>query len=116
MERRTLGRTDLEVTQLGFGAMEVRGPRIWNGRPVTDEQAQRILNAVLDAGINFIDTAYDYGLSEECIGRFISHRRDEYYLVTKCGCTVVDPGDHDEIPMSGRGTTCCTTSRPVCGA
>jgi aryl-alcohol dehydrogenase-like predicted oxidoreductase len=98
MERRILGRTGLEVMQLGFGAMEIRGPRIWSGRPVTDGQAERILNAVLDAGINFIDTAYDYGLSEEYIGRFISHRRSEYYLATKRGCTVVNAGDHDETP------------------
>src|SRR6266487_6264334 len=98
MQRRILGRTGLEVTQVSYGAMEIRGKRIWGGRPVTDEQAERILNAVLDAGINFIDSAYDYGLSEEYIGRFISHRRGEYYLATKCGCTVVDAGDHDETP------------------
>jgi aryl-alcohol dehydrogenase-like predicted oxidoreductase len=98
MARRILGRTGLAVTPLGYGAMEIRGPRIWGGRPVTDAQAERILNAVLDAGINFIDTAYDYGLSEEHIGRCISHRRKEYYLATKCGCTVVPAGDHDETP------------------
>jgi aryl-alcohol dehydrogenase-like predicted oxidoreductase len=98
MKKAVLGRTGLEVTRLGFGAMEVRGPRIWSGRPVTDNEAERILNAVLDAGINFIDTAYDYGLSEEYIGKFISHRRSEYFLATKCGCTVVNAGDHDETP------------------
>jgi len=98
MVRRILGRTGLRVTPLGPGAMEIRGPRSWGGRPVTDRQAERILNAVLDAGINFIDTAYDYGLSEEYIGRFISHRREEYYLATKCGCTVVNAGDHDDTP------------------
>jgi aryl-alcohol dehydrogenase-like predicted oxidoreductase len=98
MQKAVLGRTGLEVTKLGFGAMEIRGPRIWKGRPVTDHEADRILNAVLDAGINFIDTAYDYGLSEEYIGKFISHRRSEYFLATKCGCTVVNAGDHDETP------------------
>jgi aryl-alcohol dehydrogenase-like predicted oxidoreductase len=98
MKKAALGRTGLEVTRLGFGAMEIRGPRIWNGRQVTDDEAERVLNAVLDAGINFIDTAYDYGLSEEYIGRFISHRRNEYVLATKCGCTVVDCWDHDETP------------------
>lgn len=98
MVRRILGRTGLRVTPLGHGAMEIRGPRIWGGRPVTDRQAERILNAVLDAGINFIDTAYDYGLSEEYIGRFLSPRREEYYLATKCGCTVVNAGDHDDTP------------------
>ena len=98
MEKRQLGKTGLNVTALGFGAMEVRGPRVWGGRPVTDDQAKTILNAVLDAGINFIDTAYDYGRSEEFIGEYISQRRNEYFLATKCGCTLVDKGDHDETP------------------
>jgi aryl-alcohol dehydrogenase-like predicted oxidoreductase len=98
MQKRTLGRTGFEATVLGYGAMEIRGSRIWNGREITDDQAERILNAVLDAGINLIDTANDYGRSEEYIGRFISNRRDEYFLATKCGCTVVHVGDHDETP------------------
>src|SRR5579872_2624947 len=89
LTRRTLGRTGLSVTTLGYGAMEVRGPRIWGGRPVTEEQAGTILNAVLDAGINFIDTANDYGRSEEFIGRYLNRRRGEFYLATKCGCKVV---------------------------
>ena len=46
MIRRILGRTGLQVTPLGHGAMEIRGPRIWGGRPVTDGEAERILNAV----------------------------------------------------------------------
>jgi aryl-alcohol dehydrogenase-like predicted oxidoreductase len=88
LQRRTLGRTGLSVTALGYGAMEIRGTRIWGGRPVTEAQAQTILNAVVDSGINFIDTANDYGRSEEFIGRFLSHRRSEFYLATKCGCKV----------------------------
>ena len=95
----TLGRTGLDVTRLSFGAMEIRGPRIWNGRPVTDRQAETILNAVLDAGINLIDTANDYGRSEEFIGKYIAHRRAEFILATKCGCTVVRKDEHtDETP------------------
>jgi aryl-alcohol dehydrogenase-like predicted oxidoreductase len=69
--------------------MEIRGSRIWGGRPVTEQQAESILNAVLDSGINFIDTANDYGRSEEFIGKYIANRRHEYYLATKCGCSVV---------------------------
>ena len=49
-----LGRTGIEVTKLGYGAMEVRGTRIWGGRPVSDEEADTILNTVLDSGITFI--------------------------------------------------------------
>ncbi len=94
-----LGRTNLKVTRLSFGAMEVRGSRIWGGRPVTDDQAKTILNAVLDAGINLIDTANDYGRSEEYIGKYLAHRRKEYILATKCGCTVVRRDDTtDDTP------------------
>jgi aryl-alcohol dehydrogenase-like predicted oxidoreductase len=86
LPKRELGRTGLQVTMLGYGAMELRGaPR---GREVTEAQAETILNAVLDAGINYIDTSIDYGLSEERIGRYIAHRRSEYYLASKCGCLV----------------------------
>ncbi|MHC4984877.1 MAG: aldo/keto reductase [Planctomycetota bacterium] len=92
MTTKTLGRTGLDVTQLGFGAMELRGPKVWAGREVSDGQSDAVLNAVLDAGINFIDTSPDYGLSEERIGKFISSRRDEYALATKCGCTWTDDG------------------------
>jgi aryl-alcohol dehydrogenase-like predicted oxidoreductase len=95
---KTLGRTGLNVTQLGYGAMEIRGNRIWGGRPCTPEQADTILNAVLDAGINFIDTANDYGTSELFIGRYLTDRRDEFYLATKCGCHVQFAGNHDETP------------------
>ena len=99
LSKAILGRTGLEVTRLGHGAMEVRGSRIWGGRPVTEEQAETILNAVLDSGINFIDTSNDYGRSEEFIGRFLSHRRSEFYLATKCGCTVVRKDENtDETP------------------
>ncbi len=55
------------------------------GRLPNEEHAGIVLNAVLDAGINFIDTAPGYGRSEEFIGRFIGRRRSEYYLATKCG-------------------------------
>lgn len=86
LAKRTLGRTGLEVTALGYGAMELRGePR---GPAVTDAEASAILNSVLDSGITFIDTSPDYGNSEEHIGRAISHRRAEYILASKCGCLV----------------------------
>jgi len=89
LPKRQLGRTGLSVTMLGYGAMELRGaPR---GRDVTEAQAETILHAVLDAGINYIDTSIDYGASEERIGRYIGDRRAEYYLASKCGCLVGAP-------------------------
>src|SRR5215470_10537845 len=83
---RTLGRTGLHVTALGFGALELRGMVAGVGRPLAPGQPERILNAVLDAGINYIDVAVDYGKAEAHIGRCIARRRQEFYLASKCGC------------------------------
>ncbi|HEY4684834.1 MAG TPA: aldo/keto reductase [Dehalococcoidia bacterium] len=95
LPKRTLGRTGREVTALGFGAMELRGaPR---GPEVSEEEADKLLNAVLDAGISFIDTSIDYGQSEERIGKFISHRRTEYFLASKCGCVPDAPMGSDHV-------------------
>jgi aryl-alcohol dehydrogenase-like predicted oxidoreductase len=89
--------------------MELRGaPR---GRDTTEAQAETILNAVLDAGINYIDTSIDYGLSEERIGRYISHRRSEYYLASKCGCLVGAPA----APRGQRGQHVFTRDNIVAG-
>lgn len=86
---RNLGRTGLLVTALSYGAMELRGgPR---GPDLAPEQAEALLNGLLDAGINYVDTSIDYGRSEELIGKHIAHRRSEYYLATKCGCLVGGP-------------------------
>ena len=84
LTKRLLGRTGFEVSQLGFGAGE-------RGLPDSadyDDQAGAVLNAALDAGINLVDTAPDYGASEERIGRYVGHRRDEFFLATKCGCNI----------------------------
>jgi aryl-alcohol dehydrogenase-like predicted oxidoreductase len=95
LPRQTLGRTGLPVTTLGYGAMELRDAP--GGPAVSGEQSERILNAVLDAGINFIDTSPDYGRSEERIGRFIAHRRSEYFLASKCGCVPGAPMGTDHV-------------------
>src|SRR6202042_2379730 len=88
---RALGRTGANVTILGYGAMELRGgPR---GPEITDEDAGRLLNAVLDSGINLIDTSPDYGRSEELIGTYVGHRRGEFFLASKCGCPIEFPAD-----------------------
>lgn len=97
MIKRTLGRTGLEVTQLGYGSMGLRGPKTWGVRVVDEAAADAFLNSVLDAGINLIDTSPDYGISEERIGRSISSRRNEFYLATKCGCVYTQHDDHLEI-------------------
>ncbi len=92
-----LGQTGLAITQLGFGSMGLRGPNTWGVRVVDEADAERLLNQVLDSGINFIDTAPDYGIAERRIGDYIGHRRSEYVLATKCGCAPIQHEDHLEI-------------------
>lgn len=82
------------MTPIGFGAFKIgrnTGIKYRSGYSLPDEQeSERLLNGVLDAGVHYIDTAPAYGLSEERIGKAISHRRGEYVLSTKVGETFVD--------------------------
>jgi hypothetical protein len=98
MEYRQLGKTDLEVSRLGAGLSEI-GYRLTLNEEAT---ASRVLNAALDAGINFLDTAACYLISEELIGRTIAHRRPEYILATKCGHVA---GGYDGQPWTGQTVT-----------
>jgi aryl-alcohol dehydrogenase-like predicted oxidoreductase len=79
MERRRLGRTDMETSILGFGGSEIGYQRI-SGRTVA-----RLLGSALDAGLNVIDTAECYENSEQLIGKALGARRVQVHLFTKCG-------------------------------
>ncbi len=85
--KRQFGNTGLMVSALGFGAGQIGDP----STPEADIAA--LLNLALDEGINLIDTARGYGLSEARIGRHVAHRRNEYLLSTKVGYGV--PGAAD---------------------
>ncbi len=77
MKKRTLGRTGLELSIVGFGGFHlVEVPR---------GEAARLLNAYLDAGGNYIETAAGYGdgISERKIGEAVAGRRDEFVLASK---------------------------------
>jgi aryl-alcohol dehydrogenase-like predicted oxidoreductase len=79
MERRTLGRTGMQCSVLGFGGAEIG----FEQAPQAD--VDRLLNAALDAGLNVVDTAAFYLGSEKAIGSAIAGRRGEFLLFTKCG-------------------------------
>jgi aryl-alcohol dehydrogenase-like predicted oxidoreductase len=79
MEKRRLGKTDMQVSVLGFGGSEIG----YEG--ASEETVKRLLNSALDAGLNVIDTAECYESSEELIGKTASARRDQFYLFSKCG-------------------------------
>lgn len=83
MEMRQLGRTDMKVSVLGFGAAEI------GFEQATQDTVTQLLNGALDSGLNVIDTAECYPNSEQLIGQAITSRRNDYFLFTKCGHPVV---------------------------
>ena len=89
MERTALGRTGIDISPLGFGAFKIgRNEKIKYPTSYdlpTEGQVARLLDGVLSLGINHIDTAPAYGLSEERIGRALWRRRHEIVLSTKVG-------------------------------
>ncbi|MEO3766816.1 aldo/keto reductase [Streptomyces sp. B8F3] len=93
MQKRTLGRTGIEVSALGFGCWAIGG-EWWDaeGNPlgwgkVDDEESVRAVRRALDGGVTFFDTAdvYGTGHSETVLGRALAGRRDDVVLATKWG-------------------------------
>ena len=81
MRKNILGNTKIKVSQLGIGLSEIGSELSIND----DRKASELLNFALDNGINFLYTASCYGVSEELIGKTVSHRRHEYYIASKAG-------------------------------
>ena len=84
MNYRKLGKTGFEISEISLGTWQVGGK--W-GDDFNHETADKILNAAVDSGINFIDTAdvYGDGESEKAVGRFVKSRSERIYVATKCG-------------------------------
>jgi aryl-alcohol dehydrogenase-like predicted oxidoreductase len=88
MELRRLGQSGLRVSALSLGAMTFgTSSTFMKGVTSPDEEARRVFDASLDAGINLIDTAnvYSEGHSEELTGEWIRGKRDRVVVATKCG-------------------------------
>jgi len=84
MQYRKLGKTGFTISEISLGTWQVGGK--W-GDPFSHDNADRILNDAVDAGINFIDTAdvYGDGESEKAVGRLVRSRSERIYVATKCG-------------------------------
>jgi aryl-alcohol dehydrogenase-like predicted oxidoreductase len=81
MEQRQFGRTDMKVSVLGFGGAEI-GEK---GKETSLQEVKQLLTTAIELGLNVIDTASSYNISEELIGQAVSNRRQDYYLFSKCG-------------------------------
>ena len=97
MLKRTLGKSKLEVSALGMGCWAIGGPWTWDQpgqRPfpagwgtTDDDESIRAVHAALDMGVNFFDTAANYGAghSEVVLGRALKGKRDKAVIATKFG-------------------------------
>lgn len=106
---RTLGRSGIEVSALGFGCWAIGGEwQAADGQPlgwgkVDDEESVRAVRRALDLGITFFDTADTYGAghSERVLGRALGKRRDDIVLATKWGNVF----DEDTRTLTGADPT-----------
>src|SRR5689334_10382201 len=87
MQKRTLGKTDLEVSALGFGCMGISQSY---GRPSSREDGIAIIRAAVDAGVTFFDTAEVYGpyTNEDLVGEALQPARDQVAIATKFGFNI----------------------------
>ena len=114
---RVLGRSGIQVSALGLGCWAIGGPWTLNGSPagwsiVDDAESLRGLHRALDLGVNFFDTAANYGAghSERLVGQAVRGRRGEVVIATKFGYQVDEPsrtvvaydGDESSGDVAGR--------------
>jgi aryl-alcohol dehydrogenase-like predicted oxidoreductase len=87
MQKRTLGKTGLEVSALGFGCMGISQSY---GRPSSREDGIAIIRAAVDRGVTFFDTAEVYGpyTNEDVVGEALEPVRDEVSIATKFGWNI----------------------------
>ncbi|MCI7098349.1 MAG: aldo/keto reductase [Lachnospiraceae bacterium] len=76
MEYTILGKTGLKISRLGFGGIPIQR--------IDAEGTCRLIDRMQEAGINYIDTARAYTVSEEYLGKALKGRRDQFVLATKC--------------------------------
>lgn len=86
MEKRQLGKSDLTVSEIGFGCMSL---------PLDQQQANHIIQTALENGINYFDTAdlYNNGENERIVGNALKHHRKDIILATKVGNRMNPSGD-----------------------
>ncbi len=96
MQTRQLGNSDLKITPIGVGAWAMGGAEwAFSWGKQDDNESIAAINAALDAGVNWIDTAAVYGLghSEEVVGKAIAGRAHRPYIFTKCSLVWNERGE-----------------------
>ncbi|MCH2152183.1 MAG: aldo/keto reductase [Phycisphaerales bacterium] len=104
MDQRPLGKTGINCSRLGWGAFKIgrnTGTKFPSSYELpSEEEAVELIHGMIDLGINLIDTAPSYGLSEERLGMAVKDRRDEVLLSTKIGEQFEDGESHHDFTSS----------------
>jgi aryl-alcohol dehydrogenase-like predicted oxidoreductase len=100
LEKRTFGKTDMEITPIGFGAWAIGGggwAAAWG--PQDDEESVGAIRRAVELGVNWIDTAAVYGLghSEEVVARALKGVSDRPYVFTKCSLVWDEEGNISNV-------------------
>ena len=116
MQLRKLGNSSLMVSPIGVGFWGIVGGDYWGAQDETDTIGA--VQAALDAGINFFDTAESYGngYSEEMLGRALKGRRDEAIIATKVGTGNLAPDAISAACERSLMRLQTDTHRPLSGA
>ncbi|MBV9790826.1 MAG: aldo/keto reductase, partial [Chloroflexi bacterium] len=106
--QRTLGRSGIDVSAMGFGCWAIGGPFLLDGKPdgwgnIDDQESIQAIQHAIDLGVTFFDTAdvYGTGHSERILGQAIKNRRQDVVVATKFGYTY----DEQQRAVSGTNTT-----------
>ena len=102
MQKRKLGKSNLEVSAIGFGCM---GLNSGYGHPLSNEDAIKLIRDATERGVTFFDTAEVYGpfTNEEIVGEALAPIRNQVVIATKFGFKI-DPETGKQIGMDSRPT------------
>ena len=83
MNKRMLGNTGIQITELGYGCTALFGKNVMGKQGITDEQALKLVTAAIDSGIRFFDTGFNYGYAEERLGRVLENLFGGVFVIEK---------------------------------
>ncbi len=107
MNKRFLGKTGIEISEVGYGAAALFGKDVLGKQGITEEQAYEIIKTAINSGVTFFDTGINYGYAEERLGRCITRAmgegiisRKDIVVETKCGEKVNADGTYGSSDWS----------------
>lgn len=103
MKYQKLGNTDIEISKVSLGTWGLGGGSVWTDHNSTLQDTESLLDACLEHGINYIDTApvYGTGKSEMLLGKALQTRREKFILQTKCSLNWRNDGGNFHYSRDG---------------